>query len=74
MQKVGGMFGYVMGGAAIGLLSVGAGTAISTAIGTSTTFTSALGIAAGGATFGVISGGGFVWLSGCDGSQIFNAA
>jgi len=68
-----GMFGYIMGGAAIGTASAGLGSFVSTSIGSSTAFTSALGVAAGGATSGIISGAGFTALAGGDGNQIFKA-
>ncbi|MEZ4888459.1 MAG: RHS repeat-associated core domain-containing protein [Chitinophagales bacterium] len=65
-----GLLGHSLLGAAIGGLSTLAGSGVSTALGKSLTVTSvgtqagAIAIAAGGATGGIIGGGGFAALSG----------
>ena len=69
------MFGYIMGGAAIGTVSAGVGQMVSTAISTSaTSLSSAVGIGVGGFTSGAISSGGMTALAGGNANQIFNAA
>ena len=63
------MFGYIMGGAGIGALTAGIGTAISTTIGTSMTAAGAscagwVGAMAGSTVSGAISGAAFTGLAG----------